>query len=97
MRKIFLIGVVILIAGCATEERVAQSSAEQTQFAQDRYKCEQEAASMYPPVYGQRPQPSSQQRQTIGSVLSDYAAQQDQNRGRRENAIQSCLAAKGYR
>ena len=67
-----------VLGGCATTYEHA--TADQAQFDRDKYQCQQEAASMYPPVYGQRPPPPQSTSSTTncraeGSSIQCYTRQ----------------------
>lgn len=98
-KAILTLLLLIDLAGCGMGWTRPNTS--EAQFNQDRYQCEKEAVSMYPPV---RPKPQSSQtdctaygnQMTCTTSPTYSGTQPDTNQTARTHAVSSCLEARGY-
>jgi len=60
MRKTILAAAIILLTGCAAQQAWVHPTAGQANLASDRYRCEQQALQMFPPVFPRRPYQTAQ-------------------------------------
>jgi len=60
MRKTILAAAIILLTGCAAQQAWVHPTAGQANLASDRYRCEQQALQMFPPVFPRRPYQAAQ-------------------------------------
>ena len=101
---------VVLLAGCAVGWTRPNTS--ESEFNQDRYECQQQAAQMYPVMMVQRTngvgyQTSAQTNCTSygssmnctttgGNYVPPATVTEDSNLNNRNSAFGSCLNSKGY-
>src|SRR5471030_376832 len=84
-----------LLAGCAT--KWSRPNTTEQEFYQDRFQCEQDAASMYPVAMSQTSYGNGTNCSTTpGVFIPPVKTVQDANGLNRAMAIRSCLQSKGY-
>jgi hypothetical protein len=109
VRSLLVIGNAMLVsflAGCAMQW--VRPNTTEAQFEQDRFKCEEQAARLYPPAFEtsglsyQAPVQTNcatygnQAHCTTAAGIQALPRQSDGNATTRANAVDTCLRANGY-
>jgi hypothetical protein len=108
MKSVHALAALVALGGCAMVGQWTRPNTTEPEFYQDRFQCEQQAASMYPTVIASSGGSGigtvqtncttygSQTNCTTSPGITPRPIQYDANAGARTGAINTCLRSKGY-